>query len=223
MRKISKTPWVPFLFLLSFAACGSSPSGPPPADEYIVDCEAGDAGVPTASDENYAAFLNAEAAGGVHPDACLAPQLSAPTAGATLDRTTPPTFSFLASGPSCARASSRGVQLAACRARGRSGRGVGARLYRAFVGEGIAEAHCAAFSGENYLFRLLHAGESKPVYTAVLSVTSFTPDAAIWQRALAGRGGQTFTLTIERAVFLMGSIQQGPYVQPTPYTFTAAP
>ena len=57
----------------------------------------------------------------------------------------------------------------------------------------------------------------------MLSVTSYTPDAVKWRAAMGGRSGQAFTLTIERAVFFRGDINQGPYVQPTPYGFTVGP
>lgn len=39
----------------------------------------------------------------------------------------------------------------------------------------------------------------------------------------AGRQGQTLTLTIERAVFFRGDINQGPSLQPQPYPFVVGP
>ena len=69
----------------------------------------------------------------------------------------------------------------------------------------------------------MHAGETAAVYSAMLSLTSFTPDATIWKKAMAGRQGQTLTLTIERAVFFRGDINQGPYLQPLPYPFVVGP
>jgi hypothetical protein len=97
------------------------------------------------------------------------------------------------------------------------------RVLRAFVLEGVAEAHCGAFTGTNYLLRLSHAGEAAPVYMSVLSVNSYTPDGAIWNQKLGAHRGQTLQLTIERAVFFRGDIMEGPFVQPQPYTVTVTP
>ena len=83
--------------------------------------------------------------------------------------------------------------------------------------------HCGAFSGENYLLELVKAGDADPVYMSLLSVTSYTPDAEIWKKALSGRSGQTLTLTIQRAIFLRGDIMEGPYVQPTGVSLQVGP
>ena len=208
--------------LVVVTGCGDDKPAPPTPDEYILDCEQGvpDGGA-FASDENYAAFLDKEAAGAVTQDPCKSPELTMPAAGGTLDRTTPPSFAFNATHATCRRAEAARVILAAgCRLRRQP---LWRRLLGAFVLEGVAEAHCGAYTGENYLFRLVHAGESKAVYMAELSVTSFTPDQAIWQRVMNGRGGQQLQLTIERAVFFRGDIMDGPYVEPQPYTFQVAP
>ena len=193
--------------LLICACSGATPPAQPPTpDEYIANCEsAGDAGIPVTSDENYTAFLNAEAASRVVADCGRAPRMMAPSG--TLSAATPPAFSFTPTNSTCARKQAP----------------LWKRLVRAFVLEGTAQAHCGAISGENYLLRLVHPGESKPVYMAMLSVTSFTPDAAIWTHNLAGRSGQTLVLTVERASFLMGDITEGPYVQPAPISLTVTP
>ena len=60
-----------------------------------------------------------------------------------------------------------------------------------------------------------------PLYTAMLSVSSFTPDAAKWQKALSGRNGQTVVIVIERAFFLRGDMNQGPFRAQS--TFTVGP
>ena len=54
----------------------------------------------------------------------------------------------------------------------------------------------------------------------MLSVTSFTPAAAIWERAMSSHAGQTARITIERGYLSSGSVTEGPYVQPEPYTLT---
>jgi hypothetical protein len=74
-----------------------------------------------------------------------------------------------------------------------------------------AQAHCGALSGFNYYFKVLPQGGTTPLYTAMLSVTQFTPDAAKWQKAMSGRNGQTVTVVIERADFFKGEILQGPF------------
>ena len=84
-----------------------------------------------------------------------------------------------------------------------------------------AQAHCGAITGTNYYLKILPAGGGAPIYSAMLSVTSFTPDAAKWQKAMAGRSGQTVTVVLEGAVFLKGDIRQGPYRSQS--TFTVGP
>jgi hypothetical protein len=201
------------LILLALAACGKDAPTVPQPNEYIFDCEnlAPDAGT-FASDENWDAFVNAEAAKRVMTDAAKAPVLTAPASGTMLSAAGPPTFTFSPT-PSSARRGGPG-----CPAHRRAAPSLLARLI-----EGTAEAHCGAFTGENYVFRLSRAGESQPVYLAVLSVTSFTPNADQWKVALAGRTGQTLTMTIERAVFFKGDISDGPYLQPTPWSFGIGP
>jgi hypothetical protein len=171
-----------------------------------------------ASDENYDAFVNADAAKPPTKDACNAPDLTSPAPGSTLDPNAPPTITFNAKKMCMKQPSLQGVQMAACAARKRP---LWRTLLQAFVLEGVAEAHCGAFTGENYLLKLVQPGQAGPVYMAVLSVTSYTPNAAIWKSSLTGHGGQMLQLTIERAVFFQGGIMVGggPFVQPTPYLF----
>jgi hypothetical protein len=207
------TPWL--LVGLGLIACkgGDSPASSQP-DEYIIDCEnlPPDAGAGTfASDENWDAFVNAEAARKVQTTAAQAPVLTAPAAGSPLSAASPPTFTFRPT-PSSARAPRHG-----CRPRSRS---VLARL--AALVEGTAEAHCGAFTGENYVFRVTPATGGQPIYLAVLSVTSFMPDASAWTKAMAGRAGQNVSITIERGIFFKGDLTEGPYIQPA-YTFSVGP
>jgi hypothetical protein len=210
------------IVVASLSGCGDDKSTPPQPNEYVDDCDQGvDAGAAFASDENYAAFLDKEAAHAVTTNNCKAPQITSPQAGSTLDRTTPPLIAFNDTPASCRLAHPAAVLMAqACKLRKTP---LWKRLLRAFVLEGVAEAHCGAFTGTNYLLRLSHAGDTKPVYMSELSVTSYTPDAAIWQQALTGHGGQTLTLTIERAVFFRGDIMEGPYISDHPLTLQVAP
>ena len=204
------------------SACGSKTSGVADADEYIVNCDAADGGTGT-SDENHTKFIEADSAGTVVADGCRSPLLSTPAVGTKLDPLQPPVFTFSAFHPTCALHRQRGVRFGCLqRQPGQPGWSRALESALALVVK-PAEAHCAAITGENYFFRLMHAGETTAVYSAMLSVTSFTPDAAVWKKAMAGRQGQTLSLTIERAFFFRGDINQGPYVQPVPYPFVVGP
>jgi len=212
----------PALLALVLSACGSKTSGVAGASEYIVDCNTADGGAVT-SDESYTKLIEADSAGTVVPDACRSPLLSAPAPGTKLDPAQPPVFTFSAVHPTCALHRERGMRFGCLqRQPGQPGWSSALESALALVVR-PAEAHCAAFTGENYLFRLAHAGETAPVYSAMLSLTSFTPDPAVWKKALAGRQGQTLTLTIERAFFFKGDINQGPYLQPQPWSFVVGP
>jgi len=211
------------LFLVAAAACSSKAPNAAGADEYILNCEGVDGGaVPVTSDENFTKFIEAESAQKVVKDPCQSPLLTAPADGSRLDPAHAPTFTFSATHPTCALHRNPGTRFGQLLREDRPRWSKALESSLALVIK-AAEAHCGAITGENYLFRLAHAGEKDPVYSAILSVTSFTPDAAIWQKALAGRQGQSLTLTIERAIFLRGDISQGPWVQTQPYTFTVGP
>ena len=58
-----------------------------------------------------------------------------------------------------------------------------------------------------------------PVFTAMLSVTTYTPDAAKWSAKLANRQGQTLTLTLMRATFSGEAIAAGPFIATPAPTF----
>lgn len=204
--------------LLLLCAC---PKPAPEADEFIVNCEGAATGTAVTSDESFTSFIEAEAAGRAVKDPCKSPELLSPTVG-PLDRSTPPIFSFRPSHASCALPV-RSPGALGCRARPQrpSAAAVLGELARSLV-EGTAYAHCAAVTGENYLFRIHFGDADEPAYTAMLSVTSFTPDRAIWERAISSHAGQTAQLTIERGVFLRGDLNEGPYVQSEPYTLTVS-
>jgi hypothetical protein len=207
--------------LLVLLGCSKDPPPEVTPDEYVFDCDSAalpDGGL-FASDENWAAFVNAIAAGKLVTDGCRGPILEAPATSTLLNPSAPPTFSFMPTGAGCSLAPTRPTTLACRRAPSRPS--LLARI--GDLVEGTAEAHCGALTGENYVFQLVRAGEDRPVYTAVLSVTSFSPDPALWRQALAGRNGQMLSVVIQRAVFFRGDISEGPFVQPTPETFRVAP
>lgn len=201
--------------------------GGPTADEYVVDCETtgGNGG---ASDENFVAFVNAAAAGKVTTNDAQAPRLMSPLPGTVLSATTPPTVTFMVPQAANAAPASRRHMARACGVdRERAGWATTAAraALRSLSPIGTAHAHCPAFTGENYLFELANQTGAAPahVYTAVLSVDSFTPAAAIWRKAMEGRAGQTLVLSLQRAVFFKGSIMEGPFVPQQEITFTVGP
>ena len=206
--------------LLALLGC-SHQNNPPGADEYIVDCTVNASQF--ASADSFAKLTEAEAAGRVTTDDCKSPELLGPSFGATLSAGAPPLVLFNpihTCGAQGSTGSPRRYAVGTTRARPMW---LGALKFAADLLEGTAEAHCGAFSGENYLLRIRRAGDSTPLYTALLSVTSFQPDSAIWRRTFSGRTGQTVSVTIERAIFLGGSINEGPYVQSQPYSFPVGP
>jgi hypothetical protein len=193
---------------VAVCACssGSGTQQEAAADEYIVDCTGTDAGSGVTSDENLAAFINAEASNKVVINDPCSPELTSPAAGQTLSAQTPRLISFTDTHSSCPTAPippRTGLRKVPRQQPGYS-RVIEALLARVVSSD--AQAHCGAITGINYYFKVLPQGGTTPLYTAMLSVTSFTPDAAKWQKAMAGRNGQTVTIVIERANFLKGDI-----------------
>lgn len=207
------------------AACAGGSSGDPPVEqtEYFEDCSAALPGRPAASDEAFRAFVEAEVAGRRILRSTKAPRLTLPAVGATLDPTKPPEIRF---DPTHGSLSKLGpVDRAAQPGCSRLDSSAPASLWALALSiahgliEGTAEAHCAAVSGELYLLRINDGVRTR--YTALLSVTAFTPGLSAWTAAMNGAAGKTLSLTVERAVFFKGSIMDGPFVQETPYTFEA--
>jgi hypothetical protein len=204
---------------LALCACssGNSTDEGPQADEYFVDCAGTDAGTGVTSDENFAAFINAEASNRVKNERCNSPELTSPATSDKLSVQTPPSIVFNDVPLSCAAAPIRprtGFRRVPRQQPGYS-RVIEAVLARMTTD---AQAHCGAISGTNYYFKVLPQGSTTPLYTAMLSVTQFTPDAAKWQKAMSGRNGQTVTVVIERAIFLKGDINQGPFAMQANFT-----
>ncbi len=190
-------------------AAGAAP------DEYVADCEAAAAGETFTSDESWASFVNAHAAGAVTVDACLAPQLSAPEAGSVLDPDAPPRFVFT---PSCRTT----MELRRFRGGCAPHEGWLTRALGFVLLESPAYAHCPAVSGTNYWVKL-STGSGEVVYRALLSVTSFTPDAVKWRSKLSAHRGEVLTLVVERGEFSKGDLQSGPFAPPQGVTFTVKP
>jgi hypothetical protein len=210
---------------LALAGCHEHNQLPPEVDEVIRSCEDVSQGEAFASDESFTKFVEAEAAGRLTPDDCRAPALTAPAAGASLDRNVPPTFSFTPTQAACAPAATRAVPraragaVALCRSTPRTRWD---RILKMISPIGVAEAHCPAVDGPNFLVRLRDS-KDELIYTALLSVTSFQPKDTVWKRVMSGRGGQTVRLSISRAVFVRGNIMEGPFVGKDPVSLTVAP
>lgn len=200
--------------------CGSSGSGTPEADEFFYDCES--TAKPTtlttfATDESFTEFVNKEVALGLTKDDAQAPKLMTPASGATLSASQPPQFSFVIG----SSASKSGPVRVTTPRRSLWAR---ARRYLGDTLEGTAHAHCPQVNGQNYLFRVTPENDSKKVlYTALLSVTSFTPTADRWSKALSGMNGKSISLTLASAVYSGGNITNGPFVATAPIKFTVAP
>jgi hypothetical protein len=199
---------------IALCACSSSSQNQQEAqaDEYIVDCTGTDAGEGVTSDENLAAFINAEASNRVVTNQpCNAPELTSPASGERLSARTPRAivFSDVSVSSACGTPirPRTGLRQVPRQQPGYS-RAIEAILARL---SSDAQAHCGAITGTNYYFKILPQGGTTPIYTAMLSVAQFTPDAAKWQNAMGGRTGQTVTIVIERAKFLKGDIFDGPY------------
>jgi len=205
-------PTLPLVLLL--AACHDHAQGAGAADEYRYDCDNRPAGVTVfATDESFRAFVEAEAGRGFTADDARAARVTAPAPGATLSAANPPQFVLqlpLAVLPPAAGRPVRPPRPSRWQ-----------RLLDALAPVGTAWAHCPAVNGANMLFRLQDG--AMPVYTAVLSVNSFTPDPARWRKALGGRVGKTLTLTLVRAVLGDGDVREGPFVASTAPTFLVGP
>jgi hypothetical protein len=204
----------------------------PDADEYFYDCEAPQGATVFATDESFRTLVNKEAAGAVMKNDAKAPHLRTPMAGAPLLAAAAPEIAFDVTTASRTLGSTGGALARACpRLAPRtafpaprttsSGSRVGRGLRGVFSFVGSAHAHCRGVSGWNYLLRITDG--DTPVYTAMLSVKSFTPTQAVWQRSLDGRAGRTLTITILAANFANGSIVEGPYAPTAPPTFVVGP
>ena len=94
------------------------------------------------------------------------------------------------------------------------------QLLRELAPLGTAHAHCGNVTGDNVLLRLVPSGQTKPIYTALLSVSTFTPGAEVWKRIMTPRKGQALQLFLLRSVLVDGRVMDGPYQSPNVVSFT---
>jgi hypothetical protein len=210
---------LPLVLLMSGAACSSSGGGDANASEYFYDCD--DAAKPAgltvyATDEAYREFLDKVAASGFKKDSTQAPQLMTPAVDATVSLATPPAFSFSSGMTLRTKDTVPNPRTPARRSRW-------AWLKSALSFEGTAWAHCPTVTGPLYLLQLTGAGEKDPAYTALASVTSFTPAPAVWKEKLQRLSGKKVTVTLARGVFSMGHLELGPFVVDKDVTLTIGP
>jgi hypothetical protein len=209
------------LLVLSSAACHKSDEAEANADDYFYDCD--DSMKPQgltvfATDEAYRDFIDkVTAGGGFKKDDTQAPQLMSPAADATLSIAAPPMFSF--SGGMTLR--TKETRLNPRRAPTAPSRW--AYFKDLFTLERKAWAHCPNVTGPLYLFQLTAAGATDPAYTALASVTSFTPSAEAWKAKMQPLSGKKVTLTLARGVFNTGHLELGPFVATKDTTFTVGP
>jgi hypothetical protein len=190
------------------------------ADDYFYDCEATNKPASLnvfATDEAYRTFLDKIAATGVMKDDTQGPKLSAPMADATLSIASPSMFTF-SSGMAIRTVPAPLQPHAPAHHRSRW-----AWAKDLFSIEGTAWAHCPNVTGSLYLLQLTPVGDTTAAYTALTSVTSFTPTADVWKTKLQALSGKKVTLTLARGVFSMGEIQLGPFVASQDVSFTVGP
>jgi hypothetical protein len=170
------------------------------ADEYFYDCESAPAGVTVyATDESFRAIADKESARSVTVSDAEAATVVSPAPGATLSASTPPTFMLRTPTAALVPPGPGG-----CPPRR-------PRWWQRLSPVGVAHAHCPGVTGDNMLVRLTPAGSTTAAYTALVSVTSFTPRADRWRAAMGRRKGQTMTLTILRAGLAGGRVTIGPF------------
>jgi hypothetical protein len=185
------------------------------ADDYFFSCDEAPGGVTVyATDESFRAIIDKEAAGEVEAKDAEAATLMSPASGATLTAAAPPTFVLRTPVAQLAPVLPPAPLPAAPR------RPLWRRAWTWLAPIGTAWAHCPGVTGDNFLLRLTREGDPKPVYTALVSVTSFTPRAEAWRKALEGRSGQTLKLSLIRAGLTGGRVTSGPFRTTQTVTFT---
>lgn len=197
---------------VTFVSCHEHGGVPDGVDELAINCDDAKAGETVVSDETYRALVEAEAAKRVTKEDCRAPELQTPAAGTMLDPDAPPTFTFRSMRGGCTAS----VRPSAPTPRRRA-------WWRALSPVGVAWAHCPAVTGENYWLRLWAPDGTTPIYSALLSINTFTPSAAIWSKALGAQRGKSVKVTLQRAVFVRGSIMEGPFEQKEGVPFQVRP
>jgi hypothetical protein len=194
----------PLIALALLASTGCPDGGteePSGADEYFYDCTTAPAGVTVfATDESFRAIVDKETARSVTVSDAEAATVVSPAPGATLSASTPPTFMLRTPTAALVPPGPGG-----CPPRR-------PRWWQRLNPIGVAHAHCPGVTGDNMLVRLTPGGTTTAAYTALVSVTSFTPSAERWRAAMGRRKNQTMTLTILRAGLAGGRVTIGPFV-----------
>jgi hypothetical protein len=211
------------LLALCAGACSSHGEEEANADDYFYDCR--DMNRPAgltvyATDEAYREFLDRITAVGLTKDDAQSPQLLFPAPDGTLSLASPPMFSY-SEATSAARIERRAPTPTPPRAR--RARARLAWLKELFSLEGTAWAHCPTVTGPLYLLQLTEVGQTNPAYTALASVTSFTPTKDKWSARLQSLSGKKVKLTLARGVFSTGHLELGPFVSTKEITFTVGP
>jgi hypothetical protein len=179
-------------------------------DEYFWDCTNAPAGVTVyATDETFNEIANKESAGEVKVNDAEAATVMSPAPGGTLSASTPPAFMLRT--PTAALVP--------------AGPGGGCpparpRWWQRLSPIGVAHAHCPGVTGDNMLVRVTRAGSKAVIYSALVSVPSFTPGADKWRTAMAGHKGQMVTVAVLRAGLQGGRVTVGPFASSQQATFT---
>jgi hypothetical protein len=219
---ISRAAHLPGLLLASLAvfggACHEHAAGGDAADDYFYSCEDAPTGVSVfATDESYRAIADKESAGEVERKDAESARLGSPASGATISIAMPPTFVIAAPMARLAPAAPSALPPRSVR------KSPWRRVVTWLAPIGTAYAHCPGVTGDNFLLRLNQGDEPRPIYSALVSVTSFTPRAASWSRAMKGRAGQTVTVSLVRAGFTGGRVTSGPFVGSAAMTLNVGP
>jgi hypothetical protein len=198
------------LALLASTGCpDGSTEEPSGADEYFYDCTTAPAGVTVfATDESFRAIADKESAGAVTVSDAEAATVQSPAPGGSLSATTPPAFMLRTPTAALVPAGPNGCPPPR------------PRWWQRLDPIGVAHAHCPGVTGDNMLVRLTPAGSTRPVYTALVSVPSFTPGADRWRTAMVGRKGQTLNVTVLRVGLQGGRVTIGPFTTSQPASFT---
>lgn len=210
---------LPLLTVIA-SGCSNSHDHEAGADEYFYDCE--DANKPAglnvfATDEAYREFSDKFAANALTKNDGQAPALMTPAIGTALSVAAPPMFSF--SSGMAARIDRPAPQTSPVpRHRSRW-----AWVKELFSIEGTAWAHCPNVTGPLYLVQVTAGGATEPAYTALASVTSFTPKKDVWKAKVQALSGKQATVRVARGVFSMGHLELGPFIATKDATFNVGP
>ena len=196
--------------LAAAAGCpGGDDGGLRPADEYFYDCTSAPAGVTVhATDESFRELSDKVSAGAVTVNDAEAATVMSPAAGGSLSAGTPPGFMLRTPTAALVPPGPGGCPPAR------------RRWWQHLSPIGVAHAHCPGVTGDNMLVQVIPAGSQRAIYSALVSVPSFTPGADKWRAALSGHKGRMVTVTVLRAGLQGGRVTIGPFASSQAATFT---